>query len=208
MSASSFSMAATSSRECSSCARSAGSPTSAAASRSASHKAAFVRSASRPPLSSTALPLLSASDAICTSASGRLSKITPMTPIGQVTRYIFSPCVISVRHRRRADGVGQSSQRAKPVRHGAQLLFAEFQPAKQALPARPPPPDEYPPRSPQKYPPDDFPAPLPSAEAPRFAFPATKPPASKLPPGCLPPSREDPSILSFLLYHRKSSFLL
>ena len=43
----------------------------------------------------------------------------------------FQPRRDFVRHRRRADGVGQIRQRAKPVRHGAQLLFAEFQPAKQ-----------------------------------------------------------------------------
>ena len=43
----------------------------------------------------------------------------------------FQPRRDFVRHRCCADGVGQIRQRAKPVRHGAQLLFAEFQPAKQ-----------------------------------------------------------------------------
>ncbi len=40
--------------------------------------------ASLPPLSTMAFPLFTASDAICTSASGRLSKINAMRPIGQL----------------------------------------------------------------------------------------------------------------------------
>ena len=46
----------------------------------------LVTVASRPPLSRAALPDLRHREAICTRASGRDSKITPITPMGTVTR--------------------------------------------------------------------------------------------------------------------------
>ena len=88
-------MAVTSSRVCKRPAQPVGMPVSRTARSSASNSAALVRAASRPPFSSTALPLLSAREAICTSASGRLSNTTPNTPMGQLIRYRFRPGVSS-----------------------------------------------------------------------------------------------------------------
>ena len=62
-----------------------GSPASMPALLITEARALLVLIASDPPLRNTALPLLIQSDAIWTSASGLLSKITPMTPIGHVT---------------------------------------------------------------------------------------------------------------------------
>eukprot|EP00754_Rhynchopus_humris_P010564 Rhum_TRINITY_DN14163_c26_g1::Rhum_TRINITY_DN14163_c26_g1_i1::g.69531::m.69531 len=50
-----------------------------------------VRTASRPHFSSTPLPDLTASDAICTAASGRASKMMPRTPSGTATLFSTSP---------------------------------------------------------------------------------------------------------------------
>ncbi len=61
-------------------------PAATAAECKALNKARFECSASRPPLSKTALPLFKQSEAICAKASGRDSKTTPTTPIGQLTR--------------------------------------------------------------------------------------------------------------------------
>ena len=47
--------------------------------------------ASRPPLSRAPLPERIAREAICITASGRASKITPSTPSGTVTRSSTSP---------------------------------------------------------------------------------------------------------------------
>ena len=61
-----------------------GMPDAAAASCIVSNRIRFVFLASLPPLSTEQLPLLRQREAICTRASGRDSKITPITPIGQV----------------------------------------------------------------------------------------------------------------------------
>jgi len=47
--------------------------------------------ASLPPFSTMAFPLFTANEAICTSASGRLSKIIAMSPIGQLTLFNIRP---------------------------------------------------------------------------------------------------------------------
>ena len=51
-----------------------------------SANARFVLRASLPPFSSAALPDFRQRVAICTRASGRDSKTTPITPMGTVTR--------------------------------------------------------------------------------------------------------------------------
>ena len=68
--------------------------------------------ASRPPLSSTALPERSASEAICTSASGRDSKTTARTPSGQLSCVRTSPSSSL----RRASTVPSGSARAASCR--------------------------------------------------------------------------------------------
>ena len=119
-------MAATSSRVSSSWAKSAGRPTFSAAARRASHRARLVLMASRPPLSSTALPLLRAREAICTRASGRLSKITPMTPMGQVMRYILRPSVSSRLRVVWPMGSGRPARARRPAVTAASFSSANF----------------------------------------------------------------------------------
>ena len=66
--------------------RAASSPCSASTWRASSASARLLCRASRPPFSTTALPLFQPSPVICTSASGRASNTTPSTPSGQVMR--------------------------------------------------------------------------------------------------------------------------
>ena len=56
-----------------------------------SNSTLLVFTASEPPFRTEALPLFTHSEAICTSASGRDSKITPITPMGHVTFERISP---------------------------------------------------------------------------------------------------------------------
>ena len=82
---SSLSISAISERSVKRLSHPSGSPASIPALLITEASALFVLIASEPPLRNTALPLLMQRDAICTSASGLLSKITPITPIGHVT---------------------------------------------------------------------------------------------------------------------------
>jgi len=78
-------MQVTSSRVSRSCIQPAGAPAASEAAAMTSARMRLVPAASLPPLRSTALPLFRQRLEICTRASGRDSKITPMTPIGQLT---------------------------------------------------------------------------------------------------------------------------
>ncbi len=71
-------------------------PASSAAVIIISLKMRLVSRASEPPFKSTPLPLFRHKAAICTRASGRDSKITPITPMGQVTLYNSRPTSSSV----------------------------------------------------------------------------------------------------------------
>ena len=64
----------------------------ASASRSTRTSTVAVRSTSLPGFRMTALPLLSASAAICVTASGRASKIAASTPSGTLIFCRYSPC--------------------------------------------------------------------------------------------------------------------
>ena len=111
---SSASSALTSSRVCSRPSAPAGTPQRTAASCIAAKSARLVASASLPPLSSAALPLLRHRDAICTSASGRDSKITPITPIGQETRYRSRPGASCVASSVQPSGSGSAASACRP----------------------------------------------------------------------------------------------
>ena len=88
---SSLSMSAISERVVRRFSHPSGSPASIPALLITEARALFVFIASDPPLRNTAFPLLIQRDAICTNASGLLSKITPITPMGQVTRVSSRP---------------------------------------------------------------------------------------------------------------------
>ena len=85
------STAATSSRPSSSTAARRSMPAASSTLWMTAASARLVPSASRPPLSSTALPLFHASPTICTSASGRDSNTTPSNPSGALTRSSTRP---------------------------------------------------------------------------------------------------------------------
>ena len=93
---SSLSISAISERSVRRLSQPSGSPASMPALLITDAKALLVLIASEPPFRKTALPLFMQRDAIWTRASGLLSKITPITPIGQVTRVSSSPSSRSV----------------------------------------------------------------------------------------------------------------
>ena len=68
-----------------------------------------LRLASRPPLSRAPLPERMASEAICITASGRASKITPTTPSGTLRRSSTSPSSSSVWSWRRPSGSSRAA---------------------------------------------------------------------------------------------------
>ena len=68
-----------------------GRPASSPAAAITAASAWLLSRASLPPLSTMALPLFTASEDICTSASGRLSNIIAMSPIGQLIRRSTRP---------------------------------------------------------------------------------------------------------------------
>ena len=115
------SISCTSSRECKRAHQPSGRPHCRAAPIIRSASASLVRAASRPPLRSTAFPLLRHSEAICTSASGRLSKMTPTTPMGQLTRYRFKPGDSSLAYCTFPSGSGSRARDRSPSAMPAHL---------------------------------------------------------------------------------------
>jgi len=85
-----------------------------------------VSSASDPPLSSTALLDFRHRVEIWTSASGRDSKMTPMTPIGLDTRYKSSPGSSSVVRRVWPTGSGRSIRLLIPATTSWILFRSNF----------------------------------------------------------------------------------
>ena len=81
----------------------------------------LVLSVSDPPLSMAQLPLLMQSVEIWTMASGRASKITPMTPMGQVTRLSTRPWSSSRRSSTRPTGSGSETRLSMPAHTSASL---------------------------------------------------------------------------------------
>ena len=93
-----------------------------------SNSASLVCSASRPPLSSTALPLLRHSPPIWISASGRDSKITPTTPMGQLMRESTSPSASSVRSCSCPMGSSIAASCSRPAQTSAELVLVKLEP--------------------------------------------------------------------------------
>ena len=109
------SRASTEARSARPCTASSGRPSVARAARTVASRAALEWRASRPPLRSTALPLLRARALICTSASGRDSKITPSTPRGQDSRVSSRPASSSRRRSTRPRGSGRAATARTPA---------------------------------------------------------------------------------------------
>ena len=120
------SIAPTSSRVVSRPAQPSGTPAASLACFITSKSARLERIASRPPLRSTALPLLRHRPAICTSASGRDSKITPTTPIGQLTRERISPSASSVRSCSCPMGSSICASARRPAHTSSSLPWSNF----------------------------------------------------------------------------------
>ena len=93
--------------------------------------------ASRPPLSTTALPLFQASPVICTRASGRASNTTPSTPSGQVTRSSTRPRSSSRWVSRWPTSSGMRASWRRPSAQLASLPVVEPQPLDQRRGQRP-----------------------------------------------------------------------
>ncbi len=108
------STAVTSSRPSSSTAARGSIPASSSTRWMTAVSARFVASASRPPLSRTALPLFQARPTICTSASGRDSNTTPSRPSGQLTRSSTSPSSSSRRSVARPTRSGMAASCSSP----------------------------------------------------------------------------------------------
>ena len=116
MLASSASSAATAARPSTSVTTVAGCASPARASRRQATRTRFDSVASRPPLSSTPLPVARASEPIWITASGRLSKITSSTPSGQLTRVSSSPSSSRVRLRTPPSGSCPAASCSAPSR--------------------------------------------------------------------------------------------
>ena len=86
MQSSSVSISETSARVSSNCSHPSGRPAATEASKTVVARIRLVFKASLPPFMSTAFPLFRQRLEICTSASGRDSNTTPITPMGQETR--------------------------------------------------------------------------------------------------------------------------